>query len=235
MTTFVQRLNLGCGTSAAAGWVNVDGSWAAWLSRHPTLRRGLVRAGVVPAAVEDASWPKDVIVHDLRRSLPFHSESFDAVYASHVLEHLYLTDARRLLVECFRILRPGGVLRIVVPDLRDIVEEYAAARSSESHGGADASGTDPCERLNGRLMLRHEHPPRGPLHLRLYAFFSDFHSHKWVYDAPHLIAMFQQAGFEQAGLRGYLESAIEGIAHVERGDRVLGGEGICVEGRRGVM
>lgn len=209
----------------------MDGSWAAWLSRHRLLRGTLIRAGILPARVAEDGWPPDVVVRDLRRPLPFDDESFDAIYASHVVEHLYRTDAHRLLRECRRILRPGGVLRVVVPDLKAIVDEYV------THDGA-GPGHDPlerddaCERLNQRLMLRHDHPPDGPLHLRLYTFFSDFHTHKWMYDAPHLLGLFHQAGFVCAMPRGYLESAIPNIAEVERSSRVLDGAGIVVEGTR---
>src|SRR5207302_349822 len=48
----------------------------------------------------------------------------DAVYGSHVLEHLEPEAAMRLLRECFRILKPGGIVRIVVPDLGVIVRLY---------------------------------------------------------------------------------------------------------------
>jgi SAM-dependent methyltransferase len=232
MTVADRRLNLGCGTTSAPGWVNMDGSWAAWLSRHRAVRRALIRGGILPERVGEGDWPDDVIVRDLRRTLPFPAESFDAIYASHVVEHLYRTDARRLLAECFRILRPGGVLRVVVPDLKAIVDEYAGNGQGNARDNGSEKRGDPCERLNQRLMLRHDHPPDGPLHLRLYAFFSDFHSHKWVYDAPHLVALFREAGFDDAAPHGYLESGIPRIAEVERASRVLDGEGIVVEGTR---
>lgn len=224
-----RRLNLGCGTTWAPGWVNMDGSWAAWLSRHRVLRSALIRAGILPARVAEDGWPRDVVVRDLRRPLPFDDASFDAIYASHVVEHLYRTDAQRLLRECRRILRPGGILRVVVPDLTAIVAEYVAHDAARPGPDSAARG-DACDRLNQRLMLRHDHPPGGPLHLRLYAFFSDFHTHKWVYDVPHLRALFHEAGFSCAVPRGYLESAISNIAEVERASRVLDGEGIVVEG-----
>ncbi len=223
-----KRLNLGCGTTSAPGWVNVDGSWAAWLSRHRTLRRILVSGGIIPSRTGDGDWPDDVIVRDLRRRLPFSAASFDAIYASHVVEHLYRTEACVLLTECRRVLRPGGILRVVVPDLRAIVDEYVNAQN----GRARNAEPDACEQVNRRLMLRQDAPPSGPLHLRIYSFFSDFHSHKWVYDAAHLMGLFREAGFADVGPRDYLDSGIPGIAEVERASRVLDGEGIVIEGTR---
>jgi SAM-dependent methyltransferase len=48
--------------------------------------------------------------------LPFRDASFDFAFAEHFLEHLFLDDAVRLFRECYRALRPGGVLRVLVPD-----------------------------------------------------------------------------------------------------------------------
>jgi len=65
-----------------------------------------------------------VIACDLRRSLPFPAGSFQAVYAAHVLEHLVPAEAVRLLAEVRRLLAPGGIVRIVVPDLEGIARAY---------------------------------------------------------------------------------------------------------------
>lgn len=93
------RLNLGCGCRRHADWTNVD---------------------LVPAG-------SDVIACDLRRQLPFAAGSFEAVYAAHVLEHLEPVEARRLVAQAHRLLAPGGVVRIVVPDLEGIVRAYLAS------------------------------------------------------------------------------------------------------------
>ena len=68
-----------------------------------------------------------VVRHDLRRGLPFADEECDAVYHSHVLEHLTTDAGRDLLVECHRVLRAGGIVRVVVPDLERIARDYLHA------------------------------------------------------------------------------------------------------------
>jgi len=93
------RVNLGCGRRRHSEWTNCD----------------LVSDG------------PDVIRCDLRRPLPFAAASCEAVYAAHVLEHLAVGDARRLVAEIHRVLRPGGVVRIVVPDLEGIARAYLAS------------------------------------------------------------------------------------------------------------
>jgi predicted SAM-dependent methyltransferase len=66
----------------------------------------------------------DVIPHNLLQGIPFENESFNAVYHSHVLEHFSKSDGLKLLKECYRVLKPGGVLRIAVPDLEQIARSY---------------------------------------------------------------------------------------------------------------
>ena len=63
-------------------------------------------------------------VHDLRRPLPLPNDSFEAVYANHVLEHLTPAEGARFTAELHRVLKPGGTCRIVTPDLESACREY---------------------------------------------------------------------------------------------------------------
>jgi SAM-dependent methyltransferase len=65
-----------------------------------------------------------ILYHDLTKPLPFESNSFHAINAYHVFEHLSLRDGERFAVEIERILKPGGIFRISVPDLERIAREY---------------------------------------------------------------------------------------------------------------
>lgn len=89
-------LNLGCGHRYHKSWINLD-----YVACSP-----------------------DVIAHDLRTPLPFEDNVFDAVYHSHVLEHLPKRLAPLFLDECLRVLKPGGIIRVAVPDLESIVAQY---------------------------------------------------------------------------------------------------------------
>lgn len=102
-------LNLGCGAHLHSEWINVD----------------------------VAGGPPGILVHDLRRGIPFASGAFDVVYHSHLLEHLTPDDGRQLLSECHRVLRPGGVLRVAVPDLEVIAREYLRALDDTRRGAPD--------------------------------------------------------------------------------------------------
>ncbi len=81
----------------------------------------------------------DVLAHDLLQPLPFADRSFDFVYHSHVLEHFRRDDAAPFLAECLRVLRRGGVLRVVVPDLEMIARGYLDALDRCRDGETAAS------------------------------------------------------------------------------------------------
>ena len=225
------KINLGSWAHAPESWINIDGSWNAWLSQRPRLRRVAEAVGVLPDWASDTEWPPNIVVHDLRKPLPFPDGFAAAIYGSHVLEHLYLDEAERLLAECFRVLRPGGILRLVVPDLRAVVDEYLGERpfADSEQKAAELSRAD---RMNERLGLRDRHAPQGNPAYRTYAALKDFHSHKWMYDAESLTARFEAAGFGDVREQGYLESRIEEIEEVELRNRVIDECGLCIEGTK---
>ena len=62
--------------------------------------------------------------YNLLKGIPFPNDQFDVVYHSQVLEHFPKEKAPSFVRECLRVLKPGGVMRVVVPDLENIVNEY---------------------------------------------------------------------------------------------------------------
>ncbi len=91
------RLHLGSAGNRLPGWVNID----------------LLRPG-----------RKLELYWDLRRGLPFKDHSVDAIFAEHLFEHLTYEQGVALMRGCSRVLVPGGVLRIGVPDLDRYVASY---------------------------------------------------------------------------------------------------------------
>lgn len=226
-TISLDRVNLGCGPDAPAGWLNVDGSWNAWLSNHRGLRRTLELLGV---KTPGARWKVRPLVHDLTKALPFGDNTISVIYGAHVLEHLYLVDAQRLLGECRRVLKPAGVIRLVVPDLRHLVTTYLNKKNGDSSSLID--GISAADHLNERLGFRSPAPVSGNPIFKFYSLWKDFHHHKWMYDSDSLTHHLERVGFVGVREKGYLQSEIQGIAEVEQADRVLNGAGICVEGRK---
>jgi predicted SAM-dependent methyltransferase len=56
--------------------------------------------------------------------VPFTKNSINIAYASHFLEHLPKKNALKFLNRCFTILKPGGIIRLVVPDIDIIINKY---------------------------------------------------------------------------------------------------------------
>jgi predicted SAM-dependent methyltransferase len=91
-------INIGCGSRALPGWVNLDAA------------RG----------------DKIDVVWDLRRGLPFPADSCSAIFGEHVIEHLPKADAESLLRDCHRVLQAGGVLRLSTPDAGKFLRAYVS-------------------------------------------------------------------------------------------------------------
>ncbi len=98
-------LNLGCGRRFHPDWVNLD---------------------IAPA-------DPAVIQHNLLEPLPLDDGTCGVVYHSHVLEHIPKGQAPAFIAECFRVLAPGGVIRIAVPDLEGIAREYLKQLDAANH------------------------------------------------------------------------------------------------------
>jgi SAM-dependent methyltransferase len=225
----MERVNLGCGPNAPAGWINVDGSWNAWLSNHESLRKVLTAIPVIRRTMPGPRWAARPLVHDLTNPLPFKTNSVSFIYGAHVLEHLYRVDGQKLLLECRRVLKPAGVIRLVVPDLNAFVNEYLGSKNGNPCRETISAAAD---RLNEKLAFRSPAPPAGNLFFRLYSLWKDFHHHKWMYDADSLIHHMKEAGFIGVEQRAFLDSDIPRIEEVEEPSRVLEGAGVCVEGKK---
>ena len=108
--TLPSLLNIGCGRRYHRDWVNLD---------------------------LDSTDPA-IIRHDVTRGVPFEPSQFEAVYHSHLLEHLRPEQGEGLIHECFRVLKPGGILRIVVPDLERIARLYLETHEQAWDGDAES-------------------------------------------------------------------------------------------------
>ncbi len=92
----MQLLNLGCGQKYHKDWLNID-------------------------FVSNSEYVKS---HNLLEGIPLKDDSVNVVYHSHILEHFSKNDGFRFMQECFRVLKPNGIIRIAVPDLEAIAKEY---------------------------------------------------------------------------------------------------------------
>jgi len=117
------KVNLGCGLRVADGWLNIDGSlnaliasWPHWTHRFSYRFSGshnYYNLDKYCEILENSIF----LYHDLSISLPLRENLVDFVYSSDFFEHLFKDDAARLLKSCLRALRPGGTIRVSIPDL----------------------------------------------------------------------------------------------------------------------
>ena len=128
-------VNLGCGLAIAPGWINVDASLNAVFGGAPAWMLKLLYratgANRYYTCDEYCRLLRDhrFVFSDLARSLPFPEKSVDVFYSSHFFEHLFKKDAARLLGDCHKALREGGLIRIAVPDLEHAVALYQSGEN----------------------------------------------------------------------------------------------------------
>jgi predicted SAM-dependent methyltransferase len=146
------KVNLGSGLLVEPGWLNVDGSLNALVSTWPeSVQSVLYRMSGSSRLVSREDYlamlnEHRYIHHDLVTGIPFDDGSVDFVYSSHFLEHLTKADGDRLLAESYRVLRPGGTVRVAVPDLEIAVSMYGDGTTEEMldhffFNGSEAAGS----------------------------------------------------------------------------------------------
>jgi SAM-dependent methyltransferase len=225
-------LNVGCGTRTSAYCTNID--WS------PILRLKASRFGarMGPLLLKGnrlesyQSLAGEVVVHDIRRGLPAADQSVDAVYHSHVLEHLDRDLVPSFLSEVHRVLKPRGVHRIVVPDfetacrtyvnhLEDCVARGECSDQHESHIAAiieqmvrrEAFGTSQQSPIRRRIenVILGDARKRGE-------------THQWMYDRVSLRLVLEREGFRRFVVVDKSTSAIPGWENIDLDRGPDGGE-----------
>ena len=207
-------IQFGCGLSAPKSWVNFD------RSPRLMLEKSIIFPLLAVAGVKRL-FPQNVKCGDIVSGLPVECGTVDLIYSSHVLEHLSYQDAGLALRNCFSLLKPGGKLKIVVPDLRARVDAY---QISESANAAD-------DFMHSCLLGVYEIDRSLMGTLR-----SIFGSaeHRWMYDARSLTSLLEKAGFSEVIESGYHLSTEVQFREVEDESRFsnAGYPELCLEATR---
>jgi hypothetical protein len=170
-------IQYGCGLCAPDRWQNFDASPRLKLERSPL--RTVLRATV------KLLFPANVRLGDIVRGLPVANGSARGVYASHVLEHLPRDDVPTALRNTHRILAPGGMFRVIVPDLHWRAAQYLRSAERGDPAAADA--------LMNACALGAREKPRTLMSVLRGRFGRS--AHLWMYDFAALKALLEQAGF----------------------------------------
>jgi SAM-dependent methyltransferase len=183
------QLHIGCGTGTLPGWVNID--------IHPA-----------PLAM------------NVLRGLPFAAGSARLVFVSHFLEHLFFPrDVRPFLAELRRVLAPGGVVRIVVPDIEQCIEAYVTDDRAFFGSRRETWSWWPENPTRLEDFLGYAGAGAEPAYL--------FESHKYGYDFETLRRTLEDAGFDSIKRSAYMASEhgalqvddISDVAKAKYGDR----------------
>jgi SAM-dependent methyltransferase len=200
-------------------WNNVDFSPYARLRHHMGIASVLRRIGLIsePRFAQFSLVAPDVIAWNLMRGIPFADGASDTVYHSHLLEHFDRDDALNLLIECRRVLKPGGLIRVVVPDLETWVDAYRQSASNAIAGGGISGHEQVIDDLFGQFVQRQPPTRRSqkPLvrwleRLILGDSASTGWTHRWMYDRFTLPALLVRAGFDEVRIMSASDSRIEG-------------------------
>lgn len=211
-------VNVGCGLSTGANWVNIDSSPSLRLSRLPLIGRVLVRVARLP------DWPPSVLYGDIVRGTGIQPGSCDLIFASHVLEHLSEEDCARALAHIYASLRPGGYFRCIVPDLETYARRYIGGLAAGDRSLAGEAGPE---------FMRHTRlgkaESRAPMGVRLREALSNAR-HQWMWDRHSLSAALCRVGFQNVEVRPFGAWADERFGEVEEKERHA--DSVCLEAQK---
>lgn len=195
------RYHLGCGTIFLKDWLNI-GYW-----EH--LGHGRVYAD---PNENQGTW---LLNFDLRYGIPAAPNSLDAVYHSHMLEHLSFTDGLEFLTRVHAALKPGGIHRIVVPDLEAFAKAYVSGEGLllEKYKEEVLATTPDIYVTKASIFM-------GMLHN---------HGHQAGWDWETLKWALERAGFCQVKRKLFQESDFSDIMDMEKYSPLRCLESLCVE------
>jgi predicted SAM-dependent methyltransferase len=160
------KVNLGCGPWKLDGWINVD--------------------------IEPSYKPE--LLHDLRKPLPWGNETVDYIHMEHFFEHIPQTDGLKLLFECYRVMKWGGVIRINGPDLEKLAKLYISRNYNDWRTRTTAPGETICDLMND-------------------VFYN--WGHCYIPDSTQLIYILEKVGFRGVRICVFGKSEIQELCNVE--------------------
>jgi predicted SAM-dependent methyltransferase len=185
-------LQLGAGLNLLPGWLNTDG----WYESQGEQSHGVVEL--------DATHP-----------FPIRDCSFQYVFSEHLIEHLTEAEAAMMLRECFRVLRPGGRIRIATPDVEAIVSLY------------DEVESDLAQHYVRWVTQRYPpHTPGGDPRCHVVNRMFSAYGHRFIYDRRTLAAALVAAGFSDIREHAPGSSDDPALQGLEGHGRTLGDEAV---------
>lgn len=196
----IKKYHLGCGTTFLKNWINI-GYWS-----H------LENGGLfnIDGAI--------LLNHDLRLGIPAEDSSLEAVYHSHLLEHLNYKEGLSFIAEIHRVMQPNGLHRIIIPDL----EAYAKAYLSKD--------SILLEKYREHILKNDHEIYKTPASIFMGMLHN--HEHKWGWDWETIKWALERQGFKDIKRTLFQESEFEDIENMEPYSPVRCLESLCVECRK---
>lgn len=168
-------LNVASSTCMLEGFINLDNHVLLPMLRMPRVMRVLLSPGhrTMLDNYERLIHKHVFIRHDCRKPLPFGDSTVDHILCSHFLEHVFSNEADEMISDFRRILKPGGTVHIILPDILEMARRYIESACATNPLAAD-------EFVKESLLSR---PGRGSLKFRLLELLGGYGlEHKWMYD-----------------------------------------------------
>lgn len=128
------------------------------------------------------------IKYNLLEKLPFPDNSVDKIYSSHVLEHFTRNQLDSLLQECKRILKPGGIFSVCVPNAKLYIDAYTGSKKMP----------------DSFFQYKAAYNYASAIDYINYIAFMDGH-HKHMFDEDNLVSILSINGFQNVKLREFQE------------------------------
>jgi predicted SAM-dependent methyltransferase len=215
----LRRLHMGCGLTYLEGWINCDGAPSARLfTILPKPLRSLLRkVGLVGRGTQEFWHFLDahpITYVNARKRWPFANESMDVIYSSHLIDCFSKADVQSFFQEAFRVLKPGGEIRLAGMDLAREVDIYRHNQDAR------------------RLvtLISHPHPQDDGLLTRIRKAFIPALAYRAQLDFGAYRTLLQDAGFQEIVHLQAGETTIEHLHPVNLWQRH--GESVYVEARK---
>jgi len=177
------RINIGCSDSPTKGWHNFDYSIALKLSRHFWVIKILHKIKLITKRQYRIAlfYKRNKVYYaNAYKKIPYKDNEVDVIYSSHMIEHLTQENAKKFLLEAYRVLRKDGIIRLAVPDLKKKAIEYIR--------NGDA---------NEFIYQTHMwYPEPESLLQKIYIFLTGPKHHLWMYDSKSLSKLLFECKFQ---------------------------------------
>lgn len=197
-------LQYGCGLSNPLDWENYDSS--------PTLRiQRTLLIGKILQPYLNVVFPKNIKYGDIVKGLNVSKNTYDGIYCSHVLEHLSYYDLKTSLKNTYEYLKPGGIFRMVLPDLEILCREYLNEVNKKNSKGS-------LKFMNNSLLGVTERK-RGLKQILTNMIGNS--KHLWMWDYYSLSDELREVGFSDIRRCEFNDSSDEMFLKVEEKDRFV--------------